>query len=495
MVVKGSRQAEDSIRTSARADSGQVYYVDSAAGNDSHEGTSSNRPWRTLERLNKAKFAPGDTIRFRRDRTFPGTFAPQGSGTAQRPIVATSYGVGKKPVFDGQGATAAILLKNVAGWELEHLEVTNSGPKITDGGQRAGILVLLEDFGVGKHYVVSDVYVHDVNGTDVYEPIPGGGIIFVAGGVATPTGFDRITVRGCTISHVDRQGICTQSHWSMRAENPNGRGTQHVPMTNIVLRDNLLQDIGGDGIMINNGLGALVEHNVLDGFADRVASGTAVGIYGFNSDNGVFRHNRVSNGKKNAMAFDIETGNLGTLYEYNHSYRNNGGFLLTCNDPNSTSDDAVIRYNVSWDDRDGDGDWPTGVLTLACGVTTNLRIHHNTFYSPRATRLVNNSDLTAAEVTNNIFVGRADGSVIIDSHGTYRNNLYHNVVLQQAVDQEAVEADPMLVIGEDGFPVDESRFGEVRAGSPVLNAGAASSPNIGAYQEDGADPDVAATRR
>ncbi|MGB3440143.1 MAG: right-handed parallel beta-helix repeat-containing protein [Actinophytocola sp.] len=455
---------------------GQDYYVDSTAGDDRQAGTSPNRPWKTLDKINQVKLGPGDRVLFRRGRSFSGTFAPVGSGTANNPIIATSYGSGAKPVIDGQGSAAAIFLHNVDGWELKDLEVTNFGPAPASG-QRAGVFVLIEDFGVGEHYVVANVDVHDVNGPDVLEPIPSGGIIFVAGGTATPTGFDGITVRNCTVSRVDRMGICTQSLWSVRPSNPNGRGTSYMPMNNIVIKNNRLEKTGGDGIMLNNGVGALVEHNVLDDFGGKAASGSVVGIYGFNCDQGLFRHNRVANGRKNSMAFDIETGNHDTVYEYNHTYRNNGGFLLCCNDPTSTADNAIIRYNVSYDDRDGDGDFPVGVVTLACGVTKNLRIHNNTFYAPNTTRMVNNIEGTSAEFTNNIFVGRRQGSVINDPHGVYRNNLYHNVVFEQGSDTSAVEADPLLVAPDGARPLEEPWSGQLRAGSPAWQAAAPLTPN------------------
>jgi hypothetical protein len=491
---------EKSAGAISKSGPGTTYYVDSTAGDDTQAGTSADRAWKTLDKINALEFLPGDRILFRRGRTFSGTFAPTGSGTADRPIVAASYGSGAKPVIDGGGTAAAIFLHNVDGWELRDLDVTNFGQEpASEQQQRAGVFVLIEDFGVGRNYLVSDVDVHDVNGPDVLEPIPSGGIIFVAGGKSVPTGFDGITVRNCTVSRVDRMGICTQSLWSVRPVNPSGRGTAYMPMTNVVIQHNRLEETGGDGIMLNNGVGALVEHNVLDGFGGNARSGSVVGMYGFNCDQGVFRHNRVSNGKKNSMAFDIETGNSATVYEYNHTYHNNGGFLLACNDPDSKADDAVIRYNVSVDDRDGDGNFPVAVITLACGVTTNLRIHNNTFYAPNTTKMVNNIEGTAAEFTNNIFFGRKEGSTINDPHGVYRNNLYHNVVFEQGGDSEAVNADPLLVVPDDALPADDRWSGRLRPGSPAWRAAAPPPPNgggehagkprhIGAYQGEPETP-------
>ncbi|MBP2327275.1 hypothetical protein JOF56_007660 [Kibdelosporangium banguiense] len=484
------------------APGGKIYYVDSVAGDDASSGRTTQRPWRSLERLNQVTFQAGDMIRFRRGREFAGMFTPRGSGSPGRPITIDAYGTGPKPVIDGGGATAAIMLSNVEGWQVRDLDVRNEGPPPVPGEQRAGIYVLLEDFGVGRHYVISNVDVHDVNGPDSRSPIPSGGIVFVAGGTARPTGFDGVTVENNTVEHADRLGIALMSHWTRRDRYPDGTGSAYVPSKNVVIRRNRVKDVGGDGIMIYNGVRALVEHNVVDGFAGRSAEFNS-GVYGFNSDNSLFRHNEICNGQRNGMALDIETADNGTVYEYNFSHHNNGGFLLTCNDAGAIANNNVIRYNISHDDRDGDGSVPLGVITVACGIATNLRIHNNTIYAPNAARVINNLGETAAEVSSNIFIGRSAGSTITDPHGTYSGNVYHNVTLRRAVDANAVEADPLLAI-QDGQTDADVHWFQLREGSAALkggdptlehngrdyfgNAVSGTSPNIGAYQGPGVTP-------
>ena len=64
----------------AAADAGRVYYADSAAGSDSNDGRSAQRPWKTLSRVNAVNFGPGDKILLRAGARFTGQLRPRGSG-------------------------------------------------------------------------------------------------------------------------------------------------------------------------------------------------------------------------------------------------------------------------------------------------------------------------------------------------------------------------------------------------------------------------------
>ncbi|HET8683997.1 MAG TPA: right-handed parallel beta-helix repeat-containing protein [Micromonosporaceae bacterium] len=481
--------------SAAVADTGQRFYVDCAAGDDTSSGKSSLRPWRTVSRVNSEVFRPGDVVRFRTGTTCVGMLAPKGSGVPNAPIVLSSYGTGAKPVIDGQGQRAAVLLHNVQHWEVRDLEVTNTGAPTTV--QRVGVYVLLEDYGIGKHYVVHNVTVRDVNGCDCRYPNPSGGIVFEAGGSSVPTGFDRISVRQNTVTHVDRVGIGTFSGWQRRPENPTGPGSTFVPMTNVVVARNTVTDAGGDGIVILNGVGAQVQHNVVNRFNTRSADFN-IGAYAWNSNNTVFQYNDVSYGHGVGIAYGIEGGNIGTVYQYNFSRSNGGGFMYLCNSDGSTSRDGVVRYNVSQDDT---GVPPyLGMFTMTCGDIPNTRIYNNTFYAPTSALLVANHGTTQLSFTNNIFVGQP-GSAIMDQHGRYDHNHYYNVATLPPNNLQAQSGDPRFVA--PGTSSSRYTAGGYRllTGSPALGTGAvvpdsggvdyfgnpvpAGSSNIGAYQGTG----------
>lgn len=79
--------------------SGKGYYVNSLNGIDSNTGTTSIAPWRTLKKAQTASLQAGDTLFFARRSSFTGGLEITDSGSSDRPIVLTSYGIGHAPKF------------------------------------------------------------------------------------------------------------------------------------------------------------------------------------------------------------------------------------------------------------------------------------------------------------------------------------------------------------------------------------------------------------
>ncbi|MCQ4084255.1 right-handed parallel beta-helix repeat-containing protein [Streptomyces sp. RB6PN25] len=491
LVVPGAAVAT-AAPVSPDASSGTTYYVDCSGGSDSAAGTSPNSAWKSLAMVNATTLRPGDAIRLRGGSSCAGTLAPRGSGSAAAPITIASYGSGTARIVGG-GATAAVFLHNVQYYELSNLDISNEGPAPTATQQRVGIYVLLEDFGIGHHYVISNVSVHNVNGCDCRDPNSSGGILFVAGGSSVPTGFDCVHVTGDTVAHVDRTGIGTVSYWQRRSQYPNGPGTTWVPMTHLVIDGNHVSDTGGDGIMVFNGDHALIQHNVVDGYEERSADYN-VGAYAWNSDYTVFQYNEVADGKSPGMAFDLEGGDTATLIQYNLSHDNGAGFLFICPSQGSVSSGGIVRYNISQNDQ---ASGVYGVFTNPCGDEPGTQIYNNTIYAPGAANLVEVYGASTAAFTNNIFIGRPAGSVLNDPHSTYSHNIYQNVSSGSGFGSDAIQADPLLVAPGTATSVGDAGGYQLDDGSPALGAGTAitgsgahdyfgnpipsSDPNIGAY--------------
>lgn len=98
------------------------YYL-AANGNDNLSGTTPQNAWQNLSKLTQVTLAAGDTVYLRCGDTFRGSISLTVSGTANAPIVLTSYGIGAKPIISG-----AI---TVAGW------TNSSGTYVANMSQKA----------------------------------------------------------------------------------------------------------------------------------------------------------------------------------------------------------------------------------------------------------------------------------------------------------------------------------------------------------------------
>jgi len=391
---------------------GAMYYVDSVSGDDSKSGLSPGHAWKSLAKVNETVFRAGDRVLFKCGTQHAGQLRPQGSGQQDNPVVIASYGKGPRPRIDGEGKSLdTVLLRNVEYWDISELEVTNQGPDRQPG--RTGVHIVVDDYGTMHHVHLHDLYVHDVNG-DLRKSHEGCGIFFEARG-GKDSHFDDLRIEDCHLVRTDRNGICQRRSGGARS-------------VNVVIRGNLLEDIGGDAIKPWGSNGALVEHNVVRGGRTR-CDDYAAGIWPWDCDNTVIQFNEVSGmkGTKDGQAFDSDYRCRNTLFQYNYSHDNEGGFMLICSPGTSYCEGTVIRYNVSQND---------GVNTARVfhfgGGPKNTYIYSNVIYIGRAQDLplllFTEWDKGNAENTyfyNNVFY--AAGTVSYQ-WGKSRNNVFENNV-------------------------------------------------------------------
>ena len=319
---------------------GATYHIDSAKGADAHSGLTPAEPWKSLERVNRQVFRPGDVIRFKAGTRYTGQFKPQGSGQAidgkVTPIVVGQYGEGPRPRIDGGGKVLdAVILRNLEYWELEDLEVTNLGP--VRQPWQTGVRIVADGCGTLHHIYIRHLDVHDVKG-DLRKSHEGCGIYFESlGGKAS--GFDDLRIEECHVARTDRNGICQR------------RSEGAVRSLRVVIRDNVLEDIGGDGIKPWGSNGAVVEHNVLHGGRMRCED-AAAGIWPWDCDDTVIQFNEVSgmHGIGDGQGFDSDFLCRRSIFQYNYSHDNDGGFMLICTPGDSYCEGTVVRYNVSQND-------------------------------------------------------------------------------------------------------------------------------------------------
>ncbi|WP_158642705.1 right-handed parallel beta-helix repeat-containing protein [Chitinophaga japonensis] len=360
-----------------------AYYVDAIAGSDACTGRSPQQAWRSLEKVNRHVFQPGDTLFFRAGRIYEGQLKPQGSGSREQAIVMDRYGAGYKPRIQGNGVMpAALHLYNVAHWQVRNLDISNYGPERSP--RRAGVLVQLQDFGTAASIVLQFLDVHDVNGSLVKKEGGGAGIIVQNGGRRQPSRFDGLLIADCTIRRCERNGILVNGYWSR---------TEWHPNLHVVIRNNLLEGVPGDGIVPTGCDGALVEHNVMRDCPRLLPDGeAAAGIWPWSCDNTLVQYNEVSDHKApwDGQGFDSDWNCNNTVIQYNYSHDNEGGFLLVCNDGsakpphNAGNRNTIVRYNVSINDGLRTSGRHAGFAPIfhIAGPVLNTRIYNNLIILP-----------------------------------------------------------------------------------------------------------------
>lgn len=372
------------------------YYFDSTQGNDSNTGTTPTTPFRSLGKISFLKVKPGDSILLKSGAVFTDKLYFSGRGSTGKPIVIGKYGGDEKPYLKGD----ASLLEMVYIYNSEHivvrdLEISNKGkspcPYLT------GLIVELHNYGKAKDITIDNIYIHDVYGSllkgDGYQhnkDVGSGQAILLRnlkGGDkdSVPSCFDGLLVQHCVIKNSQRNGIMMWGNWVRKYWFPN---------LNVVIRNNILDGVPGDGIVPVGCEAPLVEYNVMKNCPATLPPSEACdGIWPWSCDNAVIQYNVVSDHKSqvDGYGFDSDYNCNNSLFQYNLSFNNDGGFLLLCNSGGWPKEysignrNTVVRYNISINDGNrnyivkGKKDYFSPVIHIT-GNTQNSKIEHNLFY-------------------------------------------------------------------------------------------------------------------
>lgn len=478
----------------------KTYFV-SPDGNDGASGLSQNDAWKSLDKVNRITFQPGDHILFLSGGVWHGQLQPKGSGAEGKPIVISGYGGKTRPVINiGRAEGAGIKLENVSWWQVRGMEIT-SGAAPEPGIGRQGITMVGRGNGMELgHFVISDNYVHDIwgqmggrnaAGSSEFTNYNSAGILLqVIGerGAPNPTRFDDVLVENNRIERMDKCGIIL-------------RGGKN----DIVVRGNYIDNMGGDGIFVNGPYRGLIEYNEVrrtcmrSGHPDLPESEGwwphTAAIWIQNTEETIMQYNAVydtgrnlHNGDGNAYDFDFNCKRC--IAQFNYS-KNNHGFMLVM----YNTFENVTRYNISENDK-------THLIQIQGDIVDRNVFYNNIFYVDYGTSDMDffrgndkekNINPLGAYFYNNIFYATGQGrfrsvytsgdtavreydEVTRPDHalGTmYRNNIYFGPWKNGLPnDSNPIVADPMFVApgtGGDGLCTLDGY--KLRLGSPAINAG------------------------
>ena len=426
-----------------------------------------------FESLSTVTFLPGDVILFKRGAQFNGMFSPSGNGTEKAPIRIDSYGNGERPRINAKGnSKAGLLLQNPSFWEVNGLEITNNRGTDKDQGELFGIYVLVTGHeGTYKHIYINDCYVHDVNGK-VAGKKRGGIHVHVKGLKSTIIHDLRITNN--QIVRVGGVGIGTDSSCG-RVEFRENDTVCHNLWTKVYVANNYIDHTGRNSIIARASKDAVYEYNTL---ANSSRYSTGHSIFCFHSDGTKIQYNEaygnVGGGGKDRGGFDADWNCVNTLIQYNYSHDN----MWFCGIMKKHNRNAVIRYNVSQNDKEGIYFYGYENSREA----RNIHIYNNTHYIGKGLDVSvfpEGRTPLNSRFENNIFFFEGHGEWGKNAKGintTFRNNLYFNISPHKS-DTSPMTANPRFIKpGIAGTDIDLETMDALRGyqlqpSSPCINAG------------------------
>ncbi len=410
-----------------------TYYIDAVNGNDSNDGKSEGKAWKSLYKASSLQLGAGGKVLLKAGCTWNNEklMVKNARGTKANPVIVGKYGDGKNPVINGNGSkwldsqnrsnlkkedVAAVHIQNSQFITIENLEVTNweidkadlegklgktnsnsnsPGRKILFDQSKymlTGILVENHDAGELAGVTIRNNYVHDVNGymstngTEGHKKGSGGIMVLVTGG-EKESYFKDLEIQGNEVNKVCHEAIYMESCWAARTL-VGGAGSQQagskpwVGWPNVHIKNNYVHEVAGDGIVLINADGGLAENNLVvkaaseDWYYSRNPAHAA--IWAWDCNNVTFQNNEAAytESTQDGMAFDSDYGNQNILFQYNYSHNNKGGFWMACPGP-YYSINSVVRYNVSVNDGGYDG---SRILWVGESGSIGHQVYNNTMY-------------------------------------------------------------------------------------------------------------------
>jgi hypothetical protein len=438
--------------------SATVYYVDGSAGSNGN-GTY-GAPWNAVSSVNTPTFAAGDSILFKRGTTCLGEVQPKGSGNAGAQITIGAFGTGELPIIDAQGVanTAGIRLANVEYWTVADVEVRNNATTVAS---RWGIYVFENDGTVKHRVIIRNTVVRNVyassnhNGSPTFYPVGG---IYVK--VSEPGRMDSVVIDGNHVFDIVGEGIC---FWGESEMSGGGMNWNNLS-TNVIVRNNRVIRTGADGILTLGTDNVLIEGNLVDSAGRLGTSATEfiAGLWPTRHRNGIVQYNEVSHTKTwtgDGQSFDNDLYVLGsTIFQYNYSHDNDGGFFLDCCAPDGSNTGTIIRYNISQNDG---SPW---YMSLQKGIA---KVYNNAFYRS-GIGPIKIDGATNNRFYNNIFYA----NVLFSNNNILDHNAYFGGLAASSSDSNKVTANPLLAgPGTGGSGMNTLDGYKLQAGSPCIGAG------------------------
>lgn len=382
-----------------------VHYLDCGNGNDALDSLTPNSAWKSAARANDFTFQPGDSLLLKRGTTCTGMLSPKGSGSDGRPIHLDAYATGALPKIVGTGQQAGIKLQDQQYWEIAHLDVTGGNPY---GVFITGTVPHL------KHFRLTDLVVHDVTGQPKTKQT---GLVVIGADEKAAVIFDDIVIDGVTAFNTTQwAGIIVTG--GVYAAPGSSRGSD------ITIRNSIVHDVAGDGILLALAKNGLIEHNVSwnTGMQQTETIGTPNAIWEWQCDDCTVQYNEgffSDSPGVDGGVFDIDWGCHNNIVQFNFAHDSQGycASVFGAGGPPGSSAKSMVRRNLCVNNgRSPRLAQRQGAIYLSTwdnGHLSGVEIYNNTIVwnpPPAAAALVSDAEIDANQprlFRNNLIVSRS----------------------------------------------------------------------------------------
>ena len=400
------------------------YFIHPLLGDDANTGTSKEKPFKTLQQVEKLKLGAGDKIILAKGQVYEGSLRLiNQQGTEGNPIKISTEPWNKMDadvpaVINFKSRANGILIQDCSFIEVADIRLTANGfaQSNEESDMRCGVLVNnvqqpeMKGIKLG-HLFIKDVYyenpgfvrdkseVQSANGTQRY----GWGIRVI--NKTADHLISGVQIGNCTIADVCHTGIKLTG---------NKKNIKDVKILN-----NSVKYTGGPGIQMSEVQSVYVANNVVDHSGSNNDSrkwGRGSGLWTWGSSNVLIEKNKFlyANGPGDSDGAHIDYNCDNIIIQYNLSAYNAGGFCeILGNNYN-----CIYRYNISVNDgariKGKNGAFQEGKTLWLSGYQgnnqkrkgpVNTYIYNNTIYADASLNPKIAFDNTSRDVliANNIF--------------------------------------------------------------------------------------------
>jgi hypothetical protein len=288
-----------------------IHYLDCKDGSDAANSLTPQTAWRTVAKANSFIYQPGDALLLRRNARCDGMLWPKGSGTERAPIRLGAYGQGALPIIVGGSESAGIRLNDQQYWEIENLEVVGGSPYGIHIGGTAPVM---------RHFRISNVVVHDVPGTPLTKD---SGLVVIAPDNHAKSRIDDVVVDGVTAYQTSEWAGIIVSGAGFDAGGVGDHG-EHIEV-----RNSMVHDVAGDGILLARVADGVLEHNVAwnTGMQETQTIGTPDAIWEWRCRDCRVEYNEgyfTDSPGVDGGVFDIDYGDENNLLQHNFGHDSQG---------------------------------------------------------------------------------------------------------------------------------------------------------------------------